>query len=96
MRTSSILTLHVKKKYFDMIKSGEKKEEYRLFNDYWINRITFNARDLFKIKICCGYPRSDELDKIISFPYRGYMVKEITNPEFGGKPATVFAIKLEQ
>ena len=31
------LALSLKKQWFDMIKSGEKKEEYREFNEFWIN-----------------------------------------------------------
>lgn len=34
-----MLTLPIKKKWFDMILSGEKKEEYRELNDYY--RIRF-------------------------------------------------------
>lgn len=37
MRT---LTLHLKKEWFDKIKSGEKKEEYRALSTYWIKRLT--------------------------------------------------------
>jgi hypothetical protein len=35
-------TLHLtlKKKWFDMIASGEKKEEYRERKPYWYNRLT--------------------------------------------------------
>lgn len=33
------LILPLKKKWFDMIKSGEKKEEYREINHYWIKRL---------------------------------------------------------
>lgn len=33
------LHLNLKKKWFDMIASGEKKEEYREFKPYWIKRI---------------------------------------------------------
>ena len=34
-------TLHLtlKKKWFDMILSGEKKEEYREIKEYWTNRL---------------------------------------------------------
>ena len=34
-------TLHLtlKKKWFDMILSGEKKEEYRAVKDYWMKRL---------------------------------------------------------
>lgn len=33
-----MLTLPIKKKWFDMIKSGEKKEEYREIGLYWGKR----------------------------------------------------------
>ena len=33
-----MLTLPIKKKWFDMIKSGEKKEEYREIKPYWFTR----------------------------------------------------------
>lgn len=32
------LTLPLKKKWFDLIKAGIKKEEYRECSDYWISR----------------------------------------------------------
>jgi len=37
-----ILHLTLKKKWFDMIASGEKKEEYREVKPYWINRLTWH------------------------------------------------------
>ncbi len=33
-----MLVLPIKKKWFDMIKSGEKKEEYREIKTYWTSR----------------------------------------------------------
>lgn len=33
-----MLVLSIKKKWFDMIKSGEKKEEYREIKPYWTSR----------------------------------------------------------
>ena len=33
-----MLTLPIKKKWFDMLKSGEKKEEYREIKPYWATR----------------------------------------------------------
>lgn len=35
-----ILKLVLKKKWYDMIASGEKKEEYREITNYWIKRIS--------------------------------------------------------
>lgn len=41
-----MLTLPIKKKWFDMILSGEKKEEYREFNSYYSGRLRrFNCRE---------------------------------------------------
>ena len=38
----NILHLKLKKKWFDMILSGEKKEEYRAIKPYWLKRLYFN------------------------------------------------------
>lgn len=37
-----ILHLTLKRKWFDMIASGEKREEYRDVKPYWINRLTWH------------------------------------------------------
>lgn len=39
---STVLHLTLKKKWFDMIASGEKKEEYREVKKYWIERLTWH------------------------------------------------------
>lgn len=39
-----MIILPIKKKWFDMIKSGEKKEEYREIKRYWITR--FNNKGI--------------------------------------------------
>lgn len=36
-----ILNLTIKKKWFDMIKSGGKKSEYREIKDYWVRRLVY-------------------------------------------------------
>lgn len=43
------LNLTLKKKWFDMILSGEKKEEYREIKPYWWNRLEYPFSDM-KIK----------------------------------------------
>ena len=37
---SKILDLPLKKEWYNMIESGEKKEEYREIKPYWIKRLT--------------------------------------------------------
>lgn len=60
-----ILHLTLKKKWFDMILSGEKTEEYREIKDYWKNRfLTVEApfvhrfKNYSKIKFTNGYSKN--------------------------------------
>jgi ASC-1-like (ASCH) protein len=43
-----ILHLTLKKKYFDLIASGEKKEEYREYTPYWFSRLYDSAVQTYK------------------------------------------------
>jgi len=45
----SILILHIKKKWFDLILSGEKKEEYREVKPYWSKRLC-NSWDAYGVR----------------------------------------------
>lgn len=56
-----ILELTLKKQWFDMILSGDKKEEYREIKPYWINRLIDNNTWFFKkfdaVKFKNGYSK---------------------------------------
>lgn len=85
-----ILTLPLKREFFDAIKAGTKLEEYRLRNDYWMQRLenrTFDA-----IVLTLGYPAASDTDRRLRLPWRGYTVKTITHSFFGPKPVQVYAI----
>lgn len=91
-----ILHLHVKKKYFDQIKSGEKKEEYRRMTPYWQKQLLLGP-DFKWIMVYCGYPRRGDTGRIIKFRYKGLMIKSgFIHPEFGDKPVNVFVIPLRE
>lgn len=45
-----VLTLSVKKEWFDKIVSGEKKEEYREIKPYWIKRLTTNCEVVYDVE----------------------------------------------
>lgn len=45
VKDKRVLHLTLKKKWFDMIASGEKKEEYREIKPYWIKRLKFDLWD---------------------------------------------------
>nr|WP_319393335.1 ASCH domain-containing protein [uncultured Desulfobacter sp.] len=87
-----ILHLNLKKKYWEKIKSGEKKYEYRLVTRYWAKRLVGKQYDKILIKL--GYPKKDDVTRIIERPYRGWGQLEITHPEFGSDPVQVYAIRV--
>jgi len=43
-----MLTLPIKKKWFDMIVSGEKKEEYRTISNYYRQRLNITKRCILR------------------------------------------------
>ncbi|NOI32161.1 ASCH domain-containing protein [Vibrio coralliilyticus] len=86
---SKILHLNLKKIYFDQIKDGSKKEEFRLQNDFWKQRL--EGRDYDQIHIKCGYPKATDQERIIKRPWRGFTKKKVTHEHFGGD-AFVYAI----
>lgn len=87
-----ILTLNLKREYFEQIKSGIKTEEYRLCTPYWSKRLEGKTFDKIIIKL--GYPKNSEVEKIMEFPWKGYKKKKITHKHFGSTPVKVFAIKV--
>lgn len=88
------LIFNLRKEYFDEVKNGRKKFEYRLFNDYWKKRLKDKLFDGVVIKL--GYPKDSEKEKILKFKYQGYKIEIIKHKEFGDKPVEVFAIRLEK
>ena len=87
-----ILRLSVKKEYFDQMKSGKKKFEYRLIKPYWIARLLGREYDL--IQISNGYPKKGDDSRTIERPYKGYKVIKIKHKEFGNVAINVFAIRV--
>lgn len=73
------LTLSLKKKWFDMIASGEKKEEYREIRPYWIKRLLrcgflCNGNCVFTGEIVCpacrhlAYANYDAVTFTLGYP----------------------------
>jgi len=87
------LHLHVRSKYFDEIARGEKIEEYRLYNELWLQRLSCQYCGIVIYK---GYPKESEYcsQNRIERVWRGWIVTTITHPEFGDKPVKVFAIRV--
>lgn len=95
-KLQSVLVLHVKGKYFDQIKAGEKTEEYREFKPYWQKRLL--GKVYAAIVIMKGYPKfsamcADNCQDFLWDP-KYIQTKIIKHEEFGSAPVKVFAISL--
>lgn len=75
MEKERILRLSVKKKWFDMIVSGKKKEEYREHKLYWIKRLSLVKVEKNNQGECVGVYDVPEYTHVVFT--RGY------NPNYG-------------
>ena len=97
-KDNKILHLVLKRKWWDMISIGEKKEEYREICDYWIKRLIegeyygSNYVDRYKpFKNVCfhlGYTHTTMTFRIVLIR-QGYGI-----PQWGGSKERVFIIAL--
>ena len=86
------LRLAVKRVYFEQIRSGEKREEYRIINKYWRTRLV--GKEFKNVVITLGYPKAGDLEREIIFPWAGFYTRRIKHEHFGDKTVHVFAITL--
>lgn len=84
------LILPVKRVYFEQMRNGVKKAEYRLTTEFWCKRLEGRAYD--RVIITLGYPKRDDAARRLVFPWRGYSIETIMHPHFGAAPVEVFAI----
>ena len=91
------LTLPLKKKWFDMIKSGVKKEEYREIKPYWKKRLRNIALKTDLSTVYEGFQRYDRLVFTLGYPKADDMERRLTfknpkirigtgRPEWGAEP----------
>lgn len=97
-----MLTLPIKKKWFDMILSGEKKEEYREIKPYWTKRFENNLNEIV-LYMNYRFPIIESAKGIVIFK-NGYqknapkiMCKvDITTgygkPEWGAEPNKIYYV----
>lgn len=87
------LTLPLKGIYFDDIKARIKPYEYRLRNEYWTKRLVGRTYD--RIILTKGYPRSDDMERRLILPWKGFIEMTLQHPHFGPDPVEVFAIDVQ-
>jgi hypothetical protein len=87
------LIMALKGVYFDDIKAHVKPYEYRLRNEYWTRRLVGRSYD--RIILTRGYPRSDDHERRLILPWKGYIEMTLQHPHFGPDPVEVFAIDVQ-
>lgn len=95
------LTLSLKKQWFDMIKSGEKKEEYREINRYWIARLVaamepftgtvLSFTNFDTLVFTLGYPKADDTERRLVFKNTKISIGT-GKPEWGAEPGKNYFI----
>jgi hypothetical protein len=76
-----MITLPIKKKWFDMIVSGEKREEYRDNMQYYISRFSKYFELRVRVKFRNGYRMDSLTIERTVIPHIGY-----GRPEWGAEP----------
>jgi len=87
-----VLTIPLKGVYFDQIKSGDKRTEYRLRTPYWTKRLRMREYDL--IALTRGYPKGGgvEGETRLTRKWNGFSVGTITHEHFGPGAVDVYNI----
>ena len=86
------LVLPLKREYFEDIKTGKKREEYRLCTPYWKKRLKNKAYK--NIILTLGYPKRGDSARRITRKWKQtpWTIKWITHKHFGESPVCVYAI----
>ena len=93
------LTLPLKRKWFEMIKAGVKKEEYRAITPYWIKRLLENPEDKERAKFksfdrlvfTLGYPKADDTERRLVFKNPKIRIGT-GRPEWGAEPGKMYFV----
>lgn len=74
------LHLVLKSKWYDMIVSGKKKEEYRAFTEYWEKRIWDKQKQIESVVFHRGYTSITHEREVVEFATGGGRMDWGANP----------------
>lgn len=89
-----ILTLRLKRHWWEQIANGEKSAEMRLRSEYWARRL--EGREYDEVHIWLGYPPASDRSKLIRRRWAGFRRRTVRHEEFGSEPVPVYAIDVSQ
>lgn len=95
------LTLSLKRRWFDLIKSGAKKEEYREISRYWMGRLVaamvpftntvLSFTNFDTLVFTLGYPKADDTKRRMVF--KNPCIRIGTGrPEWGAEPGKEYFV----
>ena len=87
-----VLTLRLKRKWWEQIRDGVKTVELRLANEYWRKRLVGRSYD--EIHLWCGYPPGTDISKLLIRKWELVAKESIIHEEFGSEPVEVFVISV--
>jgi len=100
MSEKRILTLHLKGKWWEQIRDGEKHNELRRCDVPQNKRSLENSdgtlREYDEVHLWIGYPPKAETHKLLIRGFGGVTKTVITHEHFGPDPVEVFDIKLTE
>lgn len=88
-----VLRLNLKGCYFQAIRDGTKRTEYRLAAK-WHDRIRNGCYrvGVDEILLLLGYPKRGDESRMMRRIWNGYTIEEIQHEHFGPRPVRVLAI----
>lgn len=94
------LQMSLKKKWFEITKTGIKTEDYREISPYWVKRLCEVYSDNPKL-ICfkeftqntmtLGYPKSGDTERILKLEHKGIEIRT-GNPDWGAEPDKLYFV----
>ena len=97
------LTLPLKKKWFDLIKAGIKKEEYREIKQHYISRFCEQLKSRIfypgesgvkifdRLVFTLGYPKAGDKERRLEFKNPKIRIGE-GRPEWGAEPGKLYFV----
>lgn len=94
MQARRVLMMRLKKRWWDLIASGDKLDELRLQTDYWRRRLV--GREYDEIHLWLGYPPRTETNRLLVRRWQGFASRVVVHEEFGADPVEVYAIDVSE
>lgn len=94
MSEPRVLRLNLRRKWWELIRDGEKSHEFRLFTPYWKARL--HGRKYDEVHVCLGYPALGDGSRTLRRMFIDAKLRKVKSEEFGPGEKMVYAIDVSQ